>query len=90
MATPTPFASLSGAYANTMQMQAPLPGTMAPFWGNPSTSQSITASQAKKLENQLAMSPASPALVASTRQTMDLVAQFLLGLAILVTMLNGA
>lgn len=93
MATPTSFAALAkGSPWQISNPQVPaqtsLPGTMMPFWGGATPSQSPTASAAQNLQSQLATTPASPSAVAATRISMDLVAQFCLGLALLVTMIN--
>lgn len=92
MATPTPFSALSSSQAwqipNPMASTGGLPGAMTPFWGAPAPSQSQSAMQAQNLRNQLAVSPASPALLANTRMTLDVAGQFCLGLALLVTILT--
>ncbi|KAK9816137.1 hypothetical protein WJX74_006977 [Apatococcus lobatus] len=93
MATPTPFSALT---QNTWQIPNPiaqqqassLPGSLSPFWGGAGASQSQSAAAAQNLRTQLAASPASPMVMAGTRMTMDIAAQFCLGLALLITILT--
>ncbi len=92
MATPTPFSALT---QSTWQIPNPLaqqpggalPGSLNPFWGAQGGSQSQSAAAAQNLRAQLAASPPSPAVAAGTRMTVDMAAQFCLGLALLVTVL---
>lgn len=95
MATPTPFAALANKgmpwqISNPqVPQQTSIPGTMTPFWGTVPSSQSRTAAAAQGLQSQLATSPASPSIIAATRVSMDLIAQFCLGLALLVTVISN-
>ena len=92
MATPTPFSALT---QSTWQIPNPIaqqsassiPGTLSPFWGASGPSQSQSAAASHNLRAQLAASPASPAIMAGTRMTMDIAAQFCLGLALLITIM---
>ena len=99
MVTPTPFAQLPSAGA--IQIPNPfasasngLPGNMNAFYGsqsassNMNTSTSPTAQAAQALNGQLAVPPASAGAVLGTRMTMDMTAQFCLGLALLLCVLT--
>ncbi len=93
MATPTPFSALTGGAWQVQnplaqQQSASIPGTLSPFWGPSAASQSPAAATAQNLRTQLAASPPSQLVIAGTRMTTDVAAQFCLGLGLLLVVLT--